>query len=304
MAQQLPIGVITQLMPTADMAQPTITGGLALQPAPFLTGWRKLPDELKVQILNHALPVGRLFDHRDFTLAGQFDELSAIQYHKHVLPLLSIPELAGLVTEVFYAKNFMDIDLVGHSSGAGSTAKLTKLQPSKYDLPIKVSSPHSQPLYPPMQARSSVRHLVINIPELVPKTIDFLQRVASDDLGMNKLHSVVLIFSCCGTDRDQMLDLLSSLAPIEIPTRKLEITFHHYYHWFLRGLPPGSSVILPDLLEIPLLEKLTIRSKGGKVRERLDRIHTLRGKPSTVRAWPTADFAKRQRVTQKVVLLK
>lgn len=223
MAQPLPIAVITQLMPAADIARPTVTGVLALQPTAFLKGWRKLPDELKVQILGHALPVGRHFDHRDFTLAGQFDELSAIQYHKHVLPLLSIPELAGLVTEVSYAKNFMDIDLVGYSSEAGSTIALTEMQPSKHDLPIRVSPPRLQPLHPPMQARPYVRHLVINIPELVPKTIDFLQHLASDDLGMNKLHSAVLIFSCCGTDRDQMLDLLSSLAPIEIPTRKLEI---------------------------------------------------------------------------------
>jgi hypothetical protein len=155
-----------------------------------------------------------------------------------------------------------------------------------------------------MQARSYVRHFVINITQFVPKTIDFLQRLASDDLDMNKLHSAVLIFACCGSDRGQMIHLLSSLAPIEFPIRKMEITFHHDYDWFLWGHPPCASVLVPDVLEMPLLEKLTVRSNGGKILERLDRIHTLNGMLSTVQVWPTADFAKRQSVIQKAMKLK
>ena len=155
-----------------------------------------------------------------------------------------------------------------------------------------------------MQARSYARHLVINITRFAPETINFLQCLMSDDLDMNKLHSAVLIFAYCRLDRGQMIDLLASLAPIEFPTRKLEITSHRDYNGFLWGHPPGASAIVPDVLEMPLLEKLIIRSNGGKFLERLNRIHTLKGKPSTVQAWPTADFAKRQRVTQKVVKIK
>ncbi|KAH4042915.1 hypothetical protein HBI80_171620 [Parastagonospora nodorum] len=286
------------------MVQPTVMEDLVLQLTAFLTGWRGFPDELKAQILGHILPAGHLFDHRDFTLAGQFDELRAIQYHKHVLPLISISELAGLVTEVFYAKNFMDIELVGHWSEACSAIRPTEILPSKHDLRVKGLSPSSQLLYPQMQARSYARHLVIKITRFAPETINFLQCLMSDDLDMNKLHSAVLIFAYCRLDRGQMIDLLASLAPIEFPTRKLEITSHRDYNGFLWGHPPGASAIVPDVLEMPLLEKLIIRSNGGKFLERLNRIHTLKGKPSTVQAWPTADFAKRQRVTQKVVKIK
>jgi hypothetical protein len=74
--------------------------------SPFLNGWRRLPDELKIHILKYALPADQNFGDRASFRRGK--DIRGIPlmvgFYKFVLPLLiAFPESAGLISEVFYS---------------------------------------------------------------------------------------------------------------------------------------------------------------------------------------------------------
>jgi hypothetical protein len=88
---------------------------------PFLDGWRKLPDELKLTILRHALPSREEFGSLSFNKAevylecrllydcgeDYFSDASLPRFQTNVMPLLVCPEIRHLASEAFYAQNTM-----------------------------------------------------------------------------------------------------------------------------------------------------------------------------------------------------
>jgi hypothetical protein len=85
------------------MAQPTLAATV------LLAGWLKLPNELKLHILRHALPDGETFDCEYFRVPRCRFDRDPNRCDTYVLPLLCIPDLTGLVTEVLYGQNTISI---------------------------------------------------------------------------------------------------------------------------------------------------------------------------------------------------
>jgi len=67
------------------------------QMTPFLTGWTKLPDETRLQVLRHAIP--RSLDIGSKDMWPQDDLL------EQCIPYLACPPLAALTLEVLYSQN-------------------------------------------------------------------------------------------------------------------------------------------------------------------------------------------------------
>jgi hypothetical protein len=89
---------------------------MSTQIDPFLRGWRTLSDELKLLILPHTLPCDEVLRSSDFGKLRPIPKPKprrlAYRNYKLFLPLLSIPETAGLVNEVLYKQNtvFLSIE--------------------------------------------------------------------------------------------------------------------------------------------------------------------------------------------------
>lgn len=66
----------------------------------FVMGWRKLPDELKVQILGYVLPSGFILSHYDFTDTPRLKDNKYPNFREDILPVLACPEIATLSIEV------------------------------------------------------------------------------------------------------------------------------------------------------------------------------------------------------------
>jgi hypothetical protein len=77
--------------------RPTSTPDLT--PA-FATGWRKLPDELKLEALGHLLQVNNIRPG-----AGIDYPLYTKHFHNLLLPLFACPELCELAKEAYYKHN-------------------------------------------------------------------------------------------------------------------------------------------------------------------------------------------------------
>jgi hypothetical protein len=69
----------------------------------FLAGWRTLPDELKLEVLRCTVPNRYIYVFQDFEASKEDvqprPETQA--FRDLVVPLLSVPEIRGLVLEVF-----------------------------------------------------------------------------------------------------------------------------------------------------------------------------------------------------------
>jgi hypothetical protein len=226
----------------------------------FLSGWRSLPDELKLQIIKYALPAGDEYD--EYTLERWlYSYKRREEVHNHGTPLthtskpspasqwckiggrpgvvrclspfytlLSVPELKGLALEAVCSQN---------------TTYLT--QGCKY----------GGPRWPPQDVRGYVRRLEIKVHCYEPSMIDFLNKVASDMSGLNHLHHTKLILK--GYPDQFITDVMDVMDPIEFPTRVLEVSLHHVC---------GTTC---EKLEGSWLGKLTVRGDQSKTTVRLER---------------------------------
>jgi hypothetical protein len=75
----------------------------------FLQGWRCLPDELKLMVLEFALPSGETLKSNHFNKGGRWVFRDRINCDHDILPLLACPELTDLATGVLYQNNTMRI---------------------------------------------------------------------------------------------------------------------------------------------------------------------------------------------------
>jgi hypothetical protein len=290
---------------------------LSLSRKDFVTLWMSLPDELKVQILGYLLPGEQRYEHYDFTKISHMFYLP-----KDLLPLLSVPCIAGLAKEIFYGRNTMMIVtemqpgyILRHPPPDG-TVEASLLRLDRYRLRDLRAYRENLRLYrklflPPPTVTPFMRKLHLTVKELNPKAIKFLQDVASGEVGFTALRSLNISFNCRDTRRFEILALLASIPPIELPTPYLEIKFDHDYNCYtpIYQQNMGEPAMLktwPDTLEMPLLEKLTIQAAGRVTEETWSKLLVQsKGRAEYVEAWPEMVHGyDGRRTTNKVVRLK
>ena len=99
--------------------------------ATFIEGWRSLPDELKLHILHYVVNFDGTFAKRHF-MNSHVPAPYKTHLHGIVYPMMSVPELKGLVVEAFYAQHTVLI--------CRSTA--TPSRPDYMSLPPRAFRPH------------------------------------------------------------------------------------------------------------------------------------------------------------------
>jgi hypothetical protein len=205
----------------------------------FITGWRKLPDELKLKVLEYALPTTIKSEHirrmkyglkryeSDFRIQERGWEPS-----KTIWSLLACPETSGLVMEALYH---------------GSTVA------------VWVSPKDGTFELPPASVRHHVQHLTISLGLSVGST-DTLARLASVFPALKqaniKIHAWTIKTLAM---RKAVQEALDAAPSIHLNSKTPSVDY-----W--KGDISGS-----DGFQKPLFEKLTLSGKDVKERTKLGR---------------------------------
>lgn len=175
-------------------------------PHQFLIGWRKLPDELKVEILGYALPSG------DYLLPNPFRrELyrrDSVCLRNHVRPILACPEIAALGLEVLYKQNVLFFD------------NIYKEEPL---------------LLPPKPLRKHVHcwYAQLNIEQVGSSNFNML---ATNQAGFPAMKSITLFIQGIRSQDQELTDItastrlrLSDMDTIRFNTKELKITYNTWH---------------------------------------------------------------------------
>jgi len=240
----------------------------------FFNGWRSLPDELKLQILEHALPAKytyceyhfRRWDHSGFYEDANFNRLYL---------LLSIPELKEMVLEAFYSQNTI---LIEQGNIYGPTT------------------------WPPNEVRSHVRRLRIDIRTSKLPMLDLLNKIANGLGGFGNLHHLKLRLNggMVEYQHGAIIDAIENMDPITFPARVLEVRYlHDICSKWIDGYGDGTEC---DPTEMLWLSKFTIHGGQEKVKVQLERYYQQwgRGPKQFVKEWPVITRALRTRYTKKI----
>ncbi|KAF1842993.1 uncharacterized protein K460DRAFT_367913 [Cucurbitaria berberidis CBS 394.84] len=247
---------------------------------PFLTGWNRLPDELKLQILKETVP-------RDTYFASSFKKEIPHWRHRHVrgswrtmLPLLSIPQIKGLALEAFYSQNEMGI--------------------MNNELRSYNSEERSVIYYPPRNMRDYITKLYIRSCPSV-RTLELLINLGSGSTGMNHLRSVTVVINGSlhwGTrspERAGFLQILATIDKIEFRARTLMLRYLHDSNILKKKMDD----MVTDDLDMLILEKFSLQGRQDKVEEVWTR---YKGHGSQeVDAWSTADQSCCGRITSRIL---
>ncbi|KAH7392091.1 hypothetical protein DE146DRAFT_757838 [Phaeosphaeria sp. MPI-PUGE-AT-0046c] len=76
---------------------------MSAPPDKFHTGWRKLADELKLDILGYVVPSGLILTAN--SLRGTTKDRKCVSLQKHIMPVLACPETAPIALELLYKRN-------------------------------------------------------------------------------------------------------------------------------------------------------------------------------------------------------
>jgi hypothetical protein len=189
-------------------------------PPTFLSRWNTLSDELKLEILKYTVPLGKghtdpcdnSYSCTDFalppdpqdimlglslaTLGIQWQPPQPTPVQLVLYPLLSIPEIKGLVTEAFYTQNSFTIH-----------------QSFKYDEPAIRQ--------PPATANAHIRGLHIRLCYINPLSFAFLCKLSTGGLGFAHLQSLEVEI----VDDEVCLD---GVAGLEFPVKRLVVRYSHF----------------------------------------------------------------------------
>jgi hypothetical protein len=114
---------------------------------PFITGWRKLPDELKLQIVDYILPTDIYLSHFNnigLSVAPSPFECfvdrytSGVARSTEVQPLLACPETSGLVLEALYKTATTYIVVNDRTDGVGLPPQAVRSHIRKMEVVIKI----------------------------------------------------------------------------------------------------------------------------------------------------------------------
>lgn len=176
----------------------------------FLKGWRTLPEELKLQVLEHIVPKNQVY--RAIGFSKGLDPKLYLKGHGHdfdfdrlVFPLLCCPEIATMVKEIFYGQNVMLIR----------------------NVPVAPSL-----RYPPKANNSYVRHLRIVL-DFKPQDLEFIYKFSQGFLGFGELRNVEIRMNnkhmWNQNDADKLAKMIVELPSMTISSLYLDLQIQYYY---------------------------------------------------------------------------
>jgi hypothetical protein len=215
------------------------------QPQAFLEGWCKLPDELKIAILNHCLP-------RHSTITESFSRLGTgprgqTDFDAYLLPLLVCPGTACLATEILYCDNTVHI--------------------------VHGREQMSKCFIPPPNAWQHISQLSLSC-QLGRQTLSFLARIGKTLESLQHLKCVDVVIWSRTNPADSVVHslLATDTETVSIPTLRLKVTYLRiapmlpspdiFYptQWFERN-PSMLPVLRPDPLEMLMVGMFYAKTK-------------------------------------------
>lgn len=243
-------------------------------PSPFLDRWRNLPEEIKVAIIQHALPP---FKNRSITQAmtssSPLEDETLSSVLQLITPFAAVPHIATLAYEQMYSENTVAIS---DSKGWGHLR------------------------YPPRAINHFVRRLDISILLNIEK-LHYIRKLGNGYMGFENLADVQIHISgdeaevvlrgelqtstiwlvehdgsdyeCTLEKMEVMKRALKKMEPIVIRARRLQITYEHADIWYAQG----TNVVLYDQISDPwemlLLDKFQLINEDGPVKETFQRMY-------------------------------
>lgn len=238
----------------------------------FATYWAQLADELKVCILNHALPNSETFSGEAFSKerrcsTGRSDSIS--QFEMNVLPLLACLPIAGLAKEAFYRNNTFRVSNWSMSGRLLLPRPTVNMHVRHIKLVMQFSS----------RALGALRALT-RFPSL-----------ARVDIEINGIRG--------DADCRTIYKRLNTMDDLCIHTRALHVVFRYKQEQDLYrfGGKLLESKKLAPKLDVLLFQKLRAVWEGWTVKESTEKIISfLEGddrrqtEPIAVEEWPEEDF--------------
>lgn len=234
----------------------------------FLLGWRKIPNELRLEILGYMLTRDLTYKAMDLSDRKYYEyprtSYVAEYYRKTVLRLLSIPEISPLLAKIFYGTNaivieHLDDDFLTLFDKSYVTQRFEK---AKWLLP----PPHKRgTLYPPPSAQAHVQRVEVKIKIIDFDSIEFVKSLATVSRIFNNIQSFTLELDFSNnkwtTDSIKSYQKIASrLSNFAFPTRVLQIRYKNRKP----GLDRPRRNILDDVLAIPLVIKLAEKLSGDE----------------------------------------
>jgi hypothetical protein len=227
----------------------------------FITGWRKLPDELKLNILGLALPP--TVNPED--VSGAFYQYGLLGAEKDIRSLLMCREISGLVMEALYSRSVVEVCDV---------SSFDKLKLSM----TGVLTVNRNFKLPPVAARRYIRHLSVTIERLGPRSFGALAGLSTAMPALQKLdikiQEVPSSTTVLSEKRKSLHDALKRMPHVKFDAKKLDVTYYHT-NVTTHAAPPVYNRLLPDDNEKPLLDYLSI--DGKNLKERMECELLLRG---------------------------
>jgi hypothetical protein len=215
----------------------------------FAANWRKLPDELKLKVLRHALPSNKTFSELAFKKRKRRSTPEQGIIRRDVLPLLACPEIADLALEVFYVQNTFRIMFAADYSALCHA-----------------------PLCPPPSVRKHVRRVNVIIHACADAFEALRAALASGGgLGFPNLHYVELTINGTFSCTESAVEIYQSVSTVLISTRMLKVTYYRCsfdYVWHLTGEAWVEQHRLEMFLEKVVMGKVEMVNRDKKAREK------------------------------------
>lgn len=241
-------------------------------PSPFLDHWRSLPDEIKVVIIQHALPPfkdGCVTYETTTSKLLEDESLSSVL--QLIIPFAAVPDIATLAYEQFYSQNTVTIS---DSKGWGHLR------------------------YPPRAINHFVRRLDVSI-LLNIENLKYIRKLGNGCMGFENLADIQIHISgdeaevelrgelhtstiwlveqdgsdyeCTLEKMEVMKSALRTMEPIVLRAHRVQVAYEHADIWYAQG----TNVVLYDRFSDPwemlLLDKFRLINEGGPVNESCQR---------------------------------
>lgn len=228
------------------------------EPTAFLRGWTKLADELKLEIIRHALPANEIMSYIQFHPKHREDTVQTMSnmgggreevpkewflFDGEVLPLLACPPIALLAREAFYTQNTFTV--------GGNSSWFSMREGESFVGPLA------------SKVRPHVRRTVLKLSPYA-RNIEAFAKIAS---WYPNLHECHIDFDCWHLLREEgrasFREFVTQMGPIELTTRKLVLQYRAdpgYYKPSETGMSPHAE------LEELFMSKITIAVPEGKDR--------------------------------------
>jgi hypothetical protein len=220
-----------------------------IDPNAFVKGWRRLPAELKLQILAYLVPT--VSKYRAITFSKVINPKLFLKAHGRdhdfdncIFPLLACSEIVTLVKQMFYGQNLMLIR----------------------NYPV---GPYLR--YPPKTINGFVKNLEV-ILNFKTTDLNFLRKLSDGDLGFPTLRDVSVRFNtqnqCDAEDPATVAEAVVKLPHIIIRAESLTVRLLYDYTRPKTPVETSKAELRADMYRC-LLEKISL--KDGYVIEQTDR---------------------------------